>query len=754
MAFIAVPWVYVSVLQSPPPQWLLEALLFVGASGCVCALTYAMINRPGASPTGPPNSFWAARRKQGGFLRWCLLPLTATAICFTTSWTWLHDYPSDLRSPQIGGFTFQPAQPVFFISFGLILHLAAWLIAESCLSASRKRLAVPSLIAGTVVLITGALGGFFAWCLAHFASSPFGGDQRGALVACFAVPLFLFIFLITASIFIGLVSRKTSDEDREWWARMGGWILIVILAWIMFAGLVLFGHRMLVQWTWTWIRGAVVAAGGIMGLASLVLAHYTKTPGKASDGNSSTWTKILLFVSAPILLTYIVVGLSTLTYWIIYTLSHLDPTLISLPTLDDYVEALNQSLLIWSFALALALLGFGIVLSLLININKFSIHAIYRDRLVRAYLGASNPRRKPNPFTGFDPEDNLHLRHLRDPGNSQLAQRPIQIINMALNVVAGDNLAWQQRKAETFTASTLHCGNFRLGFRPTGTYAQNETKLGLSLGSAVAISGAAASPNQGYHSSPLIAMLMTFFNVRLGWWLGNPGIAGHATFRLPAPRSPVRHFVKEGLGMTDSASPYVYLSDGGHFENLGLYEMVLRRCHLIVMSDAGCDPKCSLEDLGNAIRKIRIDLGVKIEIADFHIPSRNSEDKESSGKYCAVGYIDYTGVDGKDAQSGTLLYFKPAICGHEPRDVFNYKEEHKEFPHESTGDQWFSESQFESYRKLGLHMIEQLPAQVKPSAPGSLSDFIECAKAYINAKAVEAAPMAVGGNQCLNRDCS
>ena len=116
------------------------------------------------------------------------------------------------------------------------------------------------------------------------------------------------------------------------------------------------------------------------------------------------------------------------------------------------------------------------------------------------------------------------------------------------------------------------------------------------------ISGAAASPNQGYHSSPVVAVLMTLFNVRLGAWLGNPGRAGDKSFTNPAPRNPALHVFKEAFSLTDNTSPYVYLSDGGHFENLGLYEMVLRRCHCIVLSDAGCDPDCSLEDLGNAER--------------------------------------------------------------------------------------------------------------------------------------------------------
>src|SRR5205807_2018364 len=131
---------------------------------------------------------------------------------------------------------------------------------------------------------------------------------------------------------------------------------------------------------------------------------------------------------------------------------------------------------------------------------------------------------------------------------------------------------------------------------------------GISLGTAMAISGAAASPNMGYHSSPLLTFLMTFFNARLGWWLANPGYPGEGLWSERGPRSALLSLFAEAAGETDDENQYIYLSDGGHFENLALYEMVLRRCMTIVVVDAGADPEYQFEDLANAIRKIRVDL--------------------------------------------------------------------------------------------------------------------------------------------------
>jgi hypothetical protein len=284
-------------------------------------------------------------------------------------------------------------------------------------------------------------------------------------------------------------------------------------------------------------------------------------------------------------------------------------------------------------------------------------------------------------------------------------------VNTALNLVHGENLAWQQRKAASLTISPLHVGNRDLGYRRSRTYGHPK---GISLGTALTISGAAASPNMGYHSSPIIGLVMTLFNVRLGAWLGNPGPAGNDTFSSEGPRFSAAWLMAEAFGLTDSKKPYVYLTDGGHFENLGLYELVQRRCRLIVISDAGCDPGFEFADLGNAIRKIRIDLGIEITMDDIAMHSRSAVgddgvEKIEPGRYFATGTIHYPEWN-DDTHDGALVYIKPGIYGGEPRDVMNYAATHPDFPHESTADQWFDESQFESYRRLGKHVVATLMA--------------------------------------------
>jgi hypothetical protein len=139
--------------------------------------------------------------------------------------------------------------------------------------------------------------------------------------------------------------------------------------------------------------------------------------------------------------------------------------------------------------------------------------------------------------------------------------------------------------------------------------------------------------------------------------------------------------------------------------------MVLRRCRYIVVSDAGEDPECSFADLGEAIRKIRIDFGIPIEFDRMRIYPRSQIDAlkgaAQKGHTCAIGHIRYSAVDGS-APDGIIVYIKPACYGDEPRDIYEYFTRSKTFPHESTADQFFSESQFESYRMLGLYTIQNL----------------------------------------------
>jgi len=168
-----------------------------------------------------------------------------------------------------------------------------------------------------------------------------------------------------------------------------------------------------------------------------------------------------------------------------------------------------------------------------------------------------------------------------------------------------------------------------------------------------------------------------------------------------------------------------------------LHAMVLRRCHSIVVNDAGCDPGYAFEDLGNAMRKIRVDLGIPIEFDDLPIRRPTAGESASDGRYCALGRIRYSIVD-QGAPDGWLVYIKPAVYGNESSDVLNYSRTCPAFPHESTADQFFTESQFESYRQLGSSVIDRIipgseTVSAGASGPEAMGWFGRRVAAYLKA---------------------
>jgi hypothetical protein len=205
----------------------------------------------------------------------------------------------------------------------------------------------------------------------------------------------------------------------------------------------------------------------------------------------------------------------------------------------------------------------------------------------------------------------------------------------------------------------------------------------------------------GSYSEPALAFLMTLFDVRLGWWLGNPK-GNH--WEDGSPNVGFYCLLQELLGTTSDNSEFVYLSDGGHFENLGLYELVRRRCKLVVVSDASCDPGYDFADLDNAVERCRTDFGVEIKMSGLNelVPDGDPEDhleKRSKGHY-ALGKICYN-LDSPE-EDGTIIYLKPALVEGDPDDVLAYAKKNQSFPHDTTADQWFDEAHFENYRALGI----------------------------------------------------
>jgi hypothetical protein len=163
------------------------------------------------------------------------------------------------------------------------------------------------------------------------------------------------------------------------------------------------------------------------------------------------------------------------------------------------------------------------------------------------------------------------------------------------------------------------------------------------------------------------------------------------------------------FGVTTGDNPYVHLSDGGNVDSLGLYEMVLRRCRYIVVSDATLDPGYTFGELARAVRRINHDLGIPITFSEG--VRIDASHHLAGNAHHGVGIIGYSTVDG-DVADGVLIYLKAAVSGDEPMDVLNYAKTEHAFPHESTLESPFSQDQFDSYRGLGLHSVQAIASEL------------------------------------------
>jgi len=343
------------------------------------------------------------------------------------------------------------------------------------------------------------------------------------------------------------------------------------------------------------------------------------------------------------------------------------------------------------------LLSLPILVVLLVDPQDFGLHAVYRDRICRAYLGAASPR-----ATSVAQNRTTDLRSDDDVPLDSLLERPLQLICCAANNVGGDHLSTLSRGARSAVLS-------RHGVVMGDDWV---AQPGLTLGSAITASAAAANSNMGSLSmtvGPAVSFLMTALNLRLGLWVDNPKIV-HAPRRdrlLPGWR-----YFKEMFAWTDTDSSDIHLSDGGHFDNLGLYELVRRHCRYIIVADCGADPKAAFDDFGNAARRVREDFGVEIDI-DI-TPLKPGADGFAR-QHAVVGTIDYGWFD-----KGVLIYIKASLTGDEPVDTAQYKSSKQDFPHETTGDQFYNEAQWEAYRRLGVHTVNKVFSFVEHIAVDSM----------------------------------
>ncbi|MCC6461889.1 MAG: hypothetical protein IT260_15545 [Saprospiraceae bacterium] len=380
------------------------------------------------------------------------------------------------------------------------------------------------------------------------------------------------------------------------------------------------------------------------------------------------------------------------------------------------------------------------VLGFYINPNAISFHRYYRKQLSDLYLRFNSHRR------------NIPLKDLFDANSSELKQylAPYPLINTCLNLQnpGGDEKFKGAKASDYFLLSPLFCGSKLTGYVPTSFY---DDYRSMTLPAAVTISAAAVNPGLGVYSNKMLSVLMTLFNARLGFWVSNPLVLTKAYSMVWWPI----YFFRELLGRIGTNNTMVNISDGGHIENLGVYELLRRGCRLIIAVDAGEDRAYTFADLNNMLIRVRNELGLEIRFRDDQQPEdliRPRPSQVYSKQRFAIADVlqwweDQKIIDPATQEErneivnfdepkkvGTFIYVKSSVTAptgkphlEKSEDLkygtYKYKIYHPDFPHESTSDQFFDPIQWESYYQLGQYIgadvlgLKDLEAYDEKNAP-------------------------------------
>ena len=353
------------------------------------------------------------------------------------------------------------------------------------------------------------------------------------------------------------------------------------------------------------------------------------------------------------------------------------------------------------------------ILTLFMRPNANSLHPLYRDHLGAAFIF--------KPQTRLAKKDLDRWRPLLS--DITLQYGPYHLINTALNVQHSKTANRRGRNADFFVFTPKFIGSKSTGY--VATCDAENVAVGLDLPTAMAVSGAALSSNMGAQSIKPLTATLALLNIRLGYWLRNPLWLAKAKplreVRFRAVTEFLRkrnlfanyYFLAELFGLLSDQLKSVYLTDGGHIENLGIYELLRRRCRVIIAIDAEADREMAFGSFNALERYALIDLGIRIDLpwqritneslnTGKQIDQKGDADKHH-GPHCAIGQINYP-----SGRKGILIYIKASLTGDENDYIFDYKKRKGTFPHETTLDQMFTEEQFEAYRALGFHAAHGL----------------------------------------------
>ena len=388
------------------------------------------------------------------------------------------------------------------------------------------------------------------------------------------------------------------------------------------------------------------------------------------------------------------------------------------------------------------IIGLALLYLVYANINLTGLHRFYRDRLMEAFMPDLKDVHDDEPSSQTS-ANRAQLCRMFDPA----CMGPYHLVNANMVMLDSKHARYRSRQSDSFVLAPHYCGSEATGWARTDRWMAERhpwiiRPIGpMTLATAMAISGAAVNPNtgadgRGVTKTAALSALLTILNIRLGHWASSPrrlSADGSRGFNYP-PNFLMPGLVKGIFGRKRTeSSGWLDLTDGGHFDNIGLYELVRRRVRTIFVIDGTEDRTTSFSSFANAAEKAYIDFAVQLKFEDEDgfikllrgaDPGEDPRNKafQLAERGYAVGTIEYPAIKTPDgavvepAMVGTLFYLKATLTRGLPEALYSYRADNDAFPWQSTADQFFDEQQFEAYRTLGFALAAQLAAHIRRPA--------------------------------------
>lgn len=512
----------------------------------------------------------------------------------------------------------------------------------------------------------------------------FGG--KGIFVPLAILSLMLYMLLnLYYSLYTKLGSKKSPETKYLYFIsiqKVNGWLWKATFLFLLF-GFIPFVYININKYT---EDGNMLLAGGSTSFGILVsIWQYWKA--QKHDKSSGALSETLVYLGA----FSLIYGL-TLVAYILGTKGIPLGKTIADGKLIDY----------WPFIFCGSLFLLSFIFGVIVNLNLIAPSRIWRNRLMETFM----PEKRAVDNNHWEPAVSADKTLLEDMCKGK-NKKPFHLINTNIILANSTKVKFRSRGGDNFVLSPMFTGSSATGWCKTDKTHGHFSRR-VSLATAMATSAAAVNPNAGVSGegatrNTIVSLMFIILNIRLGFWMTNPT---KKPWKMP-PNFFVPGLNGQLLGQgLKETNRNIQLSDGGHFENLGIYELIRRELSVIIVSDGGADPYFNFDDLANAAEKVRVDFGAQIEfLKEYNLGDLlpdSAEDSLFAKKYAvarngfAVADISYA-----SGKKGKLYYVKLTMVENLPTNVYSYKGVNPQFPHQSTADQFFDEKQFEAYRELG-----------------------------------------------------